>query len=106
MSLLQMAGNAACAKAPTYFVHMRTQKKPLFDKGYTGMLQGFFFGLYAFFFNMEKFNKAIAMTLFAIIGRVAKVPNWFKTGLKRMMTLSASLTVRVRSARLLGAGVM
>jgi len=92
MSLFQMAGNAACAKAPTYFVQMRTQKKPLFDKGYTGMLQGFFFGLYAFFFNMEKFNKAIAMTLFAIIGRVAKVPNWFKTGLKRMMTLSASLT--------------
>jgi hypothetical protein len=95
MSMFQMAGNADCAKAPTFFIQMRVQKKALFDKGSTGMLQGFFFGLYAFFFNMEKFNKAIAMTLFAIVGRVAKVPNSFKQGIKRVQTLCACLTVSV-----------
>lgn len=95
MSMFQVAGNAACAAAPTFFVQMRVQKKALFDKGSTGMLQGFFFGLYAFFFNMEKFNKAIAMALFAIIGRYAKVPNWFKKGIKRVQSLHASLPVRV-----------
>jgi hypothetical protein len=64
-------------KAPAFLVSSRmADARAALGKGgrHMPIVQAVAFGLYAFFFNMQKFNKAIAMMLFACFGVVFAIP--------------------------------
>jgi hypothetical protein len=79
MSMFLAASNAACSNAPGFLVPVRVPlSKAMLNRGHLPVLQAIFFGLYSFFFSLQKLNKAIAMMLFSCWAAVFKVPPTWK----------------------------
>jgi hypothetical protein len=97
MTMFQAASNAACAKAPGFLVPVRVPlSKAMLSRGHLPILQAIFFGLYSFFFNINKLNKAIAMMLFSVMAAVLKIPPSWKRPFK---LVSAQLKRSIRWVR-------
>jgi len=97
MTMFQQAGNAACAKAPGFLVPARvkmTAKSAL--SGRLPIFQAIAFGIYGFFFNMQKFNKAMAMMLFACWSAVFKIPPSWKRLVVRSLARMRRAVILVR----------
>ena len=69
MKLFAAVGNIECSKVETFLVPTRIAfAKEALGRGHMPVVQAIAFGLYGFFVNINKFNKAMAMMLFTLFG--------------------------------------
>jgi hypothetical protein len=101
MKLFAAVGNIECSKVETFLVPTRIAfAKEALGRGHMPVVQAIAFGLYGFFVNINKFNKAMAMMLFTLFGLIFRVPR----NLQRLVrwawerATSCSRTVRVHWA--------